>query len=68
MPPPRKTDYPTYWAYRQAKKSWLRRHGGRIWVTVLLALVLGALTRSLVGFLIIVAVATIGTIYARSRP
>jgi hypothetical protein len=50
------------------RSRWLRRHGGRIWVTVLLALVLGALTRSLVGFLIIVAVATIGTIYARSRP
>jgi hypothetical protein len=50
------------------KKRWPRRHRGRIWVTVLLGLVLGALTRSLVGFLIIAAVGTIGTIYARSRP
>jgi uncharacterized protein (DUF2062 family) len=67
MPRPRKIDYPTWWSWRQAHKAWLREHGGRIWTTVLLALVLGALSRSLVGFLVIACVAIVGTVWARSR-
>jgi hypothetical protein len=69
MPRPRKQDYETYWSWRQANKVWLRSQGGRIWTTVLLVLVVGALfTRSLAGFLIIVGVAVVGTVWARSRP
>jgi hypothetical protein len=68
MPRPRKIDYPSYWSWRQADKAWLRRHGGRIWTTVLLVLVFGALTGSLVGFLVIAGVAIVGTVWARSRP
>jgi hypothetical protein len=68
MARPRRIDYPTRWSWRQADTAWLRRHGGRIWTTVLLVLVLGALTRSLVGFLVIAAVAIVGTVLARSRP
>jgi hypothetical protein len=68
MPRPRKIDYPTYWSWREADKAWLRRHGGRLWTTALLVLVLGALTCSLVGLLVIAAVAIVGTVWARSRP
>jgi hypothetical protein len=68
MPRPRKVDYPSRWQWTQADKAWLRRHGGAIWTTVLLVIVLGALTGSAAGFAVIAVVAILGTIYARSRP
>jgi hypothetical protein len=68
MPRPQKIDYPTYWSWRQADKAWLRSHGGAIWTTALLVVVLGALTGSAAGFAVIAAVAIAGTVWARSRP
>jgi hypothetical protein len=72
MPRPRKTDYPTWWTWRQADKAWLRQHGGAIWTTALLVLVIGGLASSEAGsawpLLVLAVVAVAGTVWARSRP
>ncbi len=65
---PKAEDYPSAWSWWQARRVWLRGHGGRAWVTVLLAIVLGAWTGSVVLMVLLVLFAIVGTVYARSRP
>jgi hypothetical protein len=66
-PPPSKTAYPTWWSYRQARKAWVKRHGGSLLVPLLIAVAIGALTGSAVAMLILIAVAFAGAAYRRSR-
>ncbi len=65
---PRPEGFATWRSYHQAKRVWLHRHGGRLWTTLLLAVVVGALSGSAVVLAILVVAAVVGTLYARSRP
>ncbi len=65
---PRPEDYPTAWSYWQARRVWLRRHGGSLIGTLAIAIFFGALTGSAVLLVSLIAFALVGTAYARSRP
>jgi hypothetical protein len=66
-PPPEKTSYATRWSYRQARKAWLRRHGGSLLVPLLIALAVGVFSGSAVAMLLVAGVAFAGAAYQRSR-
>ncbi|HMD56717.1 MAG TPA: hypothetical protein VKG82_04535 [Solirubrobacteraceae bacterium] len=61
-------DYGTAWSYWQARRAWVRRHGGSLLGTFALAIGFGLLTGSALVLVILVAAALLGTAYARSRP
>ena len=65
---PRPEDYKTWAEYRWARKLWIRKHGGSFIGTLLIALFFGGLSGSSVVLYLFVALAIIGTVYARSRP
>lgn len=50
---PSKADFPTWWSYRQANRAWLRAHGGHLWTTVLLAVVVGLISDSAVVLVVL---------------
>jgi len=68
MARPRPEGYPTAWSYWQARRVWLRKHGGYLWTTLAIAIFFGALTGSTVLLLSLIVFALVGTAYARSRP
>ena len=57
-----------WWSNHQAKRLWLRQHGGYLWTTLGLAILFGALTGSFALLVLLVAVSLVLTAYARSRP
>jgi len=65
---PRPQDYLTWWSYHQAKRVWLRRHGGYLWTTLAIAVFFGVLSGSVVLLILLVVFALVMTAYARSRP
>lgn len=65
---PRPEDHPTAWAYWQARRTWVRSHGGSLLGTLAIAVVFGLLTGSAVVLIFLLVVALAGTAYARSRP
>jgi hypothetical protein len=65
---PRPEDYPNWWQYRQAKRLWLRGHGGPVWMALVVAFFLGALTGSAAGLALVVAVMLAAVWFARSQP
>ncbi len=65
---PRPEDYPTAWSYWQARRVWLRRHGGSLWTTLGLACLFGLWSGSIVLFVLLVVAALAMTAYARSLP
>ncbi len=65
---PQPEDYPTAWSYWQARRAWVRRHGGSLIGTLALAIGFGLLTGSAVVLVVLVVAAVLGTVYARSRP
>ena len=54
--------------YRWARKLWLRKHGGSLAGTLAIAVLFGVLSGSAVALILLVLVALVGTVYARSRP
>jgi hypothetical protein len=54
---PHPEDYETRAQYRWALRNWRKRTGGYLWTTVILALIVGGLTRSTVLTVVIVFVA-----------
>lgn len=68
MARPRPEDYPTAWSYWQARRVWVRRHGGSLIGTLAIAVLFGALSRSALAFGALVVFAVAATAYARSRP
>ncbi len=68
MPRPDPPDYPTWWAYHQAKRVWLRSHGGSLLGTFAVAIGFGLLTGSAIVLVVLIVAAIVGTMYARSRP
>jgi hypothetical protein len=67
-PRPRPEDYRTYAEYRWARKLWLREHGGSFVGTLALALFFGGLSGSTTALWLLVGLAVVGTIVARSLP
>jgi hypothetical protein len=43
---PQPENYPTWWTYHQASRAWKRRTGGSLWITFLLAAIVGGLSGS----------------------
>jgi hypothetical protein len=68
MSKPRPQDFPTAWSYWQARRAWVRRHGGSLFGTFAIAITFGVLSGSAVSLILLVAVAILGTVWARSRP
>jgi hypothetical protein len=66
-PPPSKTAYPTWWSWHQARRAWVKRHGGPLWSVLLIAVVIGLLSGNAYVLLILVAVAFAGAAYRHSR-
>jgi hypothetical protein len=67
-PPPRPTDFPTRWSYRQHRKAWVKRRGGSLLVPLLIALAVGVLSGSAVAMLVVAGVAFAGAAWRRSQP
>jgi hypothetical protein len=65
---PRPQDYATAWAYWQARRSWVRSHGGSLLAVLAIAFVFGVLTGSAIAFVLLIVFALAATAYARSRP
>ena len=65
---PRPEDYRTRAEYRWARKLWLRAHGGSFIGTLAIALFFGGLSGSATLLWLLVALAVVGTVIARSRP
>jgi hypothetical protein len=65
---PQPEQFKTRAEYRWARKLWLKRHGGSLWVTLLIALFFGGLTGSTTLLILLVVFALVATAYARSRP
>jgi len=68
MPRPQPEDYTTRAEYRWALKLWKRKHGGSLLMLLAIAVFFGALSGSQVGIVLLVAVALLGWLYARTRP
>jgi hypothetical protein len=66
-PPPRAVDHPTAWSYWQARRAWVKRHGGPLWSVLLIALVIGVLSGNAYVLLILIAVAFLGAAWRRSQ-
>lgn len=62
---PRPQDYPTAWSWWTARERWLQRTGGRLWTTVLLALVVGGLSGSPVLAMVTLVLAVGAHLYIR---
>jgi hypothetical protein len=66
-PPPQKADHRTWWSYRQARKAWIRRHGGSAVWPLAIAGFIGLASGNGIVLLVLVAAAVTLTAYARSR-
>jgi hypothetical protein len=65
---PQPEHYRTASEYRWARRNWRRRHGGSMFVNVLIAVFFGALTGSTVLLVLLIVFAIVATMIARSRP
>lgn len=65
---PQPDQFATRAEYAWARKNWKRRHGGSFFGTLAIALFFGALSGSVVVLMMLVALAVVGTLVARSRP
>jgi hypothetical protein len=65
---PRPEDYPTAWSYWQARRSWVRSHGGDVVGVLAIAVLFGALSGSAIAFVVLVVFAVGAAAFARSRP
>jgi hypothetical protein len=65
---PRPEEHPTAWSYWQARRVWLRRHGGSLLSTLAIAVIFGGLSGSVFLTALLIVFALLGTAYARSRP
>jgi hypothetical protein len=66
-PPPERTSYATWWSYRQARKAWIRRHGGSILWPLAIAGFIGLASGNAAVLLGLLTVAIVGMAWARSR-
>jgi hypothetical protein len=65
---PQPEDFPTAWSYWQARRVWVRRHGGSIIGTLAIAVFFGVLSGSATVFIVLSVWAILATAIARSRP
>jgi hypothetical protein len=63
---PRPEDYPTWWSYHRAARIWKARHGGSLFLNIVVAIIAGGITGSHVAVVLFVLLA-VGVTLARRR-
>jgi len=67
MSRPRQQDFPSAWAWWQARRVWRSFHGGSLLGVLALAFAFGLLTGKAVVLVILVFAAWLGWLFMRSR-
>jgi len=68
MARPQPEHYPTAWSYWQARRAWLRRHGGSLWPSIAIATFFGLASGSQWALFGLLAFAVGAHMTARRRP
>jgi TRAP-type C4-dicarboxylate transport system permease large subunit len=62
---PRPEDFPTWWSYRHAARIWKARHGGSLFLNIVVAVIAGGITGSRVAVVLFVVLAVLVTLARR---
>ena len=61
---PRPQDYPTWWSYHHAARTWKARHGGSLFLNIVVAIIAGGITGSRIAVVLFLVLA-VGVTLAR---